>query len=498
MAESRTTPVAEHPVEQSVERRALRGVPWTVGSFIVSRGLQLVGTLVIARLVPPADVGVVLTGLIVVSALNLLSENGMSTSLVMRSSVDDRLAGTVLTLMLGLSVALAALAWPLAAPISAAFGAPRLASVLPLLALTVVTSTMVWILMGLLQREMLWKVRFAGQFALAAGYVIVAIPLAALGAGVWCMVAGQIAAGVLATIVLLVGYPHPLRLQLHRREARIAIHESRPYVSQAATSFLGDNLHFVAVSALLGSRAMALYTMSFRLSELPTRALAVPVAEATVPAYVRLRDEPGRAATALWTSMRFVALAGVAPLAVLAATAPDFVAVVFGPKWQGMDGILALLCAWGALATVEGTLGWFVNANGGARFMAKMNLLRLVTITPLLFAAVAVTKSLEVVGGFACADAALQLLLLIAYGARRLSLPWASFLRALRLPLAAAAVCFGVILAVRLELDATSVPLVARLLGEIAAGVVAYALAVCAIDRSAITGIAGLARRAAG
>ena len=79
------------PEDQSVERQALRGVPWTFAAFTLSRGVQLIGTLVVAHLVPPSQIGVVLTGLLVVNTLNLLSDNGISISLIVRPRLTSRI-----------------------------------------------------------------------------------------------------------------------------------------------------------------------------------------------------------------------------------------------------------------------------------------------------------------------------------------------------------------------------------------------------------------------
>jgi O-antigen/teichoic acid export membrane protein len=489
------TVAPEPPVDQPVTTKALRGVPWTLGAFALSRGLQLVGTLVIARLVKPEAIGVVLTGILIVNSLNLLSDNGLSISLVVREQVDRRLADTVFTLMLGIACVCVVAAWALAGPISDAFGSPKLSDVLPVLALTVITSTITWYFTNMLQREMLWRQRFAGQFALAIGYVGVAVPAAALGAEVWSMVAGQLAAGVLAALVLWRVYPHKVRPRIHRPEARIAIRESRPYVSQAATSFLSENLHFVAVSAILGPSSMALYSMSYRLSELPNEALSERVAEATLPAYVRLRDQPKRAAATLMTSLRYLLLVALLPLALLAATSPDFVAAVLGPHWDGMGPILTTLCAWGGLAMVAGSYGWFLNANNGARFMATMNILRMLVVAPLIFAAAAVFDSLQVVAFLLCLDIGLEIPALAVYAHRHLQVPFRGLLGALRLPLSAAAVAVVCALGCRLGLDDAGMSVWPRLLLSVLAGVAGYAVVVLA-DRKAIPEMRGLARRA--
>ena len=480
----------------SVGTQALRGVPWTVVSFALSRGTQLIGTIVIARLVPPAQIGVVLTGLVVVNTFNLLADNGLSISLVVREERDDRLTATVLTLMVSFALVGVAIAVSLAHPISGLFGSPKLAEVLPLLSLTIVTSTIVWLITNLLQREMLWRQRFAGQFALAVGYVAVAVPCAALGAGLWSMVAGQLAAGLLATAVLWRAYPFPLRFGFDRGLARRALADSRAFVSQSMSSFMIENLHYIAVSAILGPESMALYSMSCRLTELPNRAVAGPVSEAAFPAYVRLRDEPQRRAATLATSLRYVTLATLLPLAALAATAPEFIAVVLGPRWHAADSILVVLCIWGAVTGPSGLLSWFVNANRGARFLASINLVRLFGLGPAIFAAAAVFGSAEVVAGLVTVDAMMVLVPLLVYVHRKLEVSYTQMLRSMALPLAGAAVAVFAGLTLRTALHEMHVGQFGRLVAVAAASCAAYLITVAVLDRNAVAEVRELLGRA--
>jgi lipopolysaccharide exporter len=480
--------------EPSVERKALRGVPWTFAAFVLSRGTQLIGTLVVAHLVPPSQIGVVLTGLLVVNTLNLLSDNGISISLIVRRELNHRIVNTAFTMMMGLAATCVVLAWALAHPISNAFGSPRLADVLPLLALTVVTSTINWFFTNMLQREMMWRARFAGQFSLAIGYVVVAVPCAALGAGVWALVAGQIAAGVLSSVVLWNSYPHRVRLSFHRPEARQTFTESRPYVSQAASSFLIDNGHFVAVSALLGAAPMALYTMSYRLAQLPNLALSAPVGDVALPAYVQLRDDKERRLGVFFTMTRHVTLATVLPLAILAAAAPDFIGVILGPHWRGMQGILRLLCAWGVIMVPAGTVGWYVNVMGGSRFMSQVNMARLVFLTPLVFVAAAVWNSLELVGAVIVGDVAVEIVVLALYASAKQDVSLFRFFGALRVPVAAGFASAAAVLGLHAGLGTMSQ--LPRFIVEIAAGIVAYVGAVQLLDRTAIRELWTLARTA--
>jgi O-antigen/teichoic acid export membrane protein len=299
---------------------------------------------------------------------------------------------------------------------------------------------------------------------------------------------------VISSIVLWNSYPHRVRLTFHRPEARQTFRESRPYVSQAASSFLIDNGHFVAVSALLGAAPMALYTMSYRLAQLPNMALSAPVGDVALPAYVQLRDDKERRLAVLLTMIRHVTLATVLPLAILAASASDFIGVILGPHWQGMQGILRLMCAWGVIMVPAGTVGWYVNVMGGSRFMSQVNMARLLLLTPLVFVAAAVWNSLELVGAVILGDVVLELVVLALYASAKQDVPLIRVFGALRAPVGAGLAAAAAVLAVHAGLHSMSQ--VPRFIVEIVVGMAAYVGAVQVLDRTAIRELWTLGRTA--
>jgi PST family polysaccharide transporter len=178
-------------------------VPWTVLGYITSRAVSLLGTLAIARLLMPEDLGVVYTGMIVVSFVNLLTDSGLGLTMVTRERLDDRMAGTILTCMTAGGVILSA-AVALGAVATAWIAEPsRLTTIMPALSTVAIFTAVGYFHTSLLHRAMEYSRRFAGQFALSVGYVAVALPLVALGAGVWGLVAGQILAAALSAAVLV-------------------------------------------------------------------------------------------------------------------------------------------------------------------------------------------------------------------------------------------------------------------------------------------------------
>ena len=291
--------------------RALRGVPWTLLAYAFSRGITLLGTLVLARLLDPSDFGVVLSGMVVVSALNILSEGGFGGSLVVREDVDDTVLGTTLVCMLGtacVATGLCAAASPLLAEF---FGAPRLVDVMPFLALTIIPSTLGYFYIGVLLREMHFDRRFWGQLAMAVFYVGVAVPAALLGAGIWSLVAGLAAGQIAFALVLFSVSTSRPRPHFALARLRETLRHARGFVAGTLTEFGGNNVHLVAVSSMLGSTAMGVYSLAYRFTELPALGLARPIAEATFPAVARMRDAREHRGAMLITSLTYLGLVGL-------------------------------------------------------------------------------------------------------------------------------------------------------------------------------------------
>lgn len=465
-----------------VEARALRGVPWSVLAYAATRGVSLLGTLALARLLAPGDLGVFFTGMVVIAVANLVSDTGLGAALVVRDEVGPRLLGTAFVCMVGVASVLAVAIAVGAGLIADAFDTPRLGDVLPYLAVTAVFTTGGYFFLTVLQRELLFQRRFAGQIAQAVAYVAVAVPAAIAGAGIWSLVAGMVAGSVLSAIVLWRVTPGRVRPTFDLGSARLLYREARPFLSQAASSFVGYNLHLVAVASVLGPRVMGVYSLSFRLAELPHLAITTPVSQATFPAFARLRSESERRKAALLTSVQYVSLLAFPVSVGLAVLAEPFAHGVLGSAWSSMPPVLIVLSAWGTVAVVTGVLAWFINALGEAPWLAKINL-RFALTAPAAFVLASVFDSAVAVAGLLVLDISVELVLLVRHAHRTLDLRVSELLGALRSPALAAVGLGAAALAVSLVLEAAGASAVVRLAAGAAAGIFSYCAVIYLTDR---------------
>lgn len=71
-----------------MKRQALRASLWSAGDALYRQGLQLVATLVLARLLSPVDFGVATMLAVFVALAGVLADGGLSAALAQRQDND--------------------------------------------------------------------------------------------------------------------------------------------------------------------------------------------------------------------------------------------------------------------------------------------------------------------------------------------------------------------------------------------------------------------------
>jgi PST family polysaccharide transporter len=366
-----------------MEEKAIRGIPWTFLTLAGSRLVQILGMVVLARLLVPADFGLVALALTISIFLGLVASLGLGGVFVVEQGLDERAKGTYLTLFLVMGALLALVMAALAPAAARAFHEPRLDEVVLALSVMVFFSGgLNWFYEALLQRELEFRGRFLAQMVQAFTYTGVAFLLAALGAGVWSLVGGQIVGAAAYAVALLSVAPYRVRPAFERAAAARGIGEGRGFLVQTVSSFAAQNVDIVVVGRMLGAARLGYYSMAVRLSELPNWTIAESVARVTFPGFARMRHRGEDVVPAFLSALKLVAFA-TCPLGILLSGAAEpIVDVVFGPRWEGMIGPLAVLGIWGAVKPVRNTIAWLLNSVGQQALLGRVSLALFAALVP--------------------------------------------------------------------------------------------------------------------
>jgi O-antigen/teichoic acid export membrane protein len=474
---------------------ALRGIPWTLLTYGATRVVTVLTTLVLARLLAPADFGLFAMATLGMELLSVFSGLWLGAALIVRPDMDARAEGTVLTLLIGMGALLAFALGLLSPAMAAFFGEPRLAGIVALLAAVLLVSGVNWFYDTLLQRELAFRRRFACQLVRTLIFSTVALALGVAGAGVWSLVVAYLAGHVANGLALLALTPYRVRPAFDRVEARRITRSGRGFLAQDFATFVGENADYLAVGRVLGPAQLGFYAMAFRQAELPHYAIAEPVGKVTFPAFTQMRHRSEDVRPAFLNALRLMALVTVPVGVVLSAAAVPFAVALFGPEWRPMAAPLAILGVWAVMRPLQVTVGNLLNSMARADVYGRVSMAALGPLVAAVFAA-AHLGGISAVAWVLLGHMSVIFLVLSVAAERHAHVSVADQARAV-LPLAVAGaaswvVTRGVVTA------AESAPAALALALAVAACVTSYLTAVTVLAPGLLRGAFGDARRALG
>lgn len=316
----------------------------TLGFQLLTAGV----TVVLARLLTPADYGLFAIALSVQLVGQNIAELGLPAALVrMAETPSEELQAATIGFLLAVTAAIAAALLLAAYVIVPALGATSevlQVTAITLLALPIYAARAVP--MAMLDRQMRFGRVAAVEAADTVGFNVFALSAALAGGGVFSL-AGAVPVGALlgAGAAWLVSDAARLpRFDLSRVRPLIGF-GSR--VSVLGVLYLGRDLGYVSLIGAVGGAPMAgFYAMAKRLFSFPT-ALAAAVARVMLPTLSQSGEErPLRASRMLGQ----IALVCGLPLALVAGAIQPFVNVVLGPEWLPTSDIVLF----GSLAMLLG------------------------------------------------------------------------------------------------------------------------------------------------
>jgi lipopolysaccharide exporter len=376
VVDRRDTPEGAPPsTEGRLDSRVVRSVPWTLLTYAGNRGIGFIGSIVLARLLLPSDFGLIALAGSITLALNHLRDLGFAATIISRHDLSRHAQGTILTMMICLSIALGLVGVAVAPLVARAFHEADLTGVVRALSLTICLGGFQGFGEAQLQKHMLFRGRFIVLVGQAVVYSGVAIALAVVTSlGVWCIVIARIAMSVAGTaLVFVYAAPYWMRPVWNGDEARDAFRTSRGFLAQVLLHFIRNNSDYVVVGRYLSATQVGFYYTSYRLAELPFAAISDPVSRVTFAAFSEMRGRGEDIRGAYLSVLRLVAVVSV-PLGIVLSTAAEpFTLAVLGEKWAPMAGTLTVLGLWASLYPLQNTASWLLNSSGAPGALAKIN-----------------------------------------------------------------------------------------------------------------------------
>ena len=341
-----------------VTHTAARGVAWSLTEIAGSRVANLVVFVLLARLLEPAAFGLVALAAVVISLINVLTDQGLGQALVQRARIERAHIDTVFWISLGLGLILAGALLAAAGPIADGFHRPDLAPVLRWLTLAVPFAALESVPLALLQRRLDFRPLAVRRLVATVLSGVAAVIAALAGLGVWSLVIQAVAQAAIATTVLWAKSPWIPAPSISRRHFRELFGFSANFAGMNLLNLTNRNADNLLIGAVLGPAALGLYSVAYAILLLMTDILMRTISAVAFPMFSRAQDDRAALRRGYFTAIQLCAAVALPSFMLVAVTAPDIVAVAFGPKWEASAPIMVTLSFIGALQSIL----WFNDA----------------------------------------------------------------------------------------------------------------------------------------
>lgn len=334
----------------------------------IDRLMGITSTLILARLLTPADFGIVAMASVVVGLIDVLLDLGVIPMLVQKRDCDDEdysNGWTVRVIECSLVAALIALTSPLAADF---YHDGRVAPVLQLMALNVLVSGFENIGVVSFQKDMLFGKDF--QFFFLRRFIgfVATLAFALWLKTYWALPLGALVGRMGGVAVSYALHPFRPRFTLSRFRhiwsfsQWMLVYNTGDYFAMRLDKFLVGHR---ADAAVVGA-----YSLADEVSVMPTTELLMPVGRVLFPAFVKVRDRPAELQRAYLLALAVQVMIAVPAAVGLAIIAPDAVALLLGERWMSaVPFVQVLALVYGLNAISHGT-GYLLLTLGRVRVIA--------------------------------------------------------------------------------------------------------------------------------
>lgn len=351
-------PLATDDLHRDLPRRSVRGGAVVLAGQGGNMVIGLVSAAVLARILDPADFGIVAMASAFLVLLGEFADAGLSQATIQRHEIT---AGQVSTLF-WVNVAVGAVATligiGLAWPIALFYGEPRLVAVVIALSIGFLLSGIAAQPLALVRRRMRFATEASIQLGSLALGLAAGIAAALAGLGYWALVVQTLTAALVHGVGIWIASGwmpgRPARASGVRQMLRFGGFLSGTNII-AALVRMSDR---VLVGRFVGVDAAGLYDNAKRLVVVPVTQLNKPLTMVSRSVLARLQHEPERFRAYYRQGIETIAAASLPVTTWFLIAAEDAVLTVLGPQWTGSVPIFQALAPAAMLASLGVITTW--------------------------------------------------------------------------------------------------------------------------------------------
>lgn len=366
---------------------AIKSGSWITFSTILQTALQFIQISILARLLSPADFGIVAISNTVIIFFSLFANLGFSNSIISKQENDKKVLSSIYFLGIGLGIVVFLLAFYSSPLIVGFYGEPRLSKVIKIASCVFLVDYFGSVYSALLQKELKFK-----SIAIIdiAGYLIgvsLTITFAYKGYKELALVYGGLAGEVCRTALRIILGRKLFFPTLNFNWLQVKEHLKFGIYNfgEGILGFIQSNWDNIMIGKLLGTQLLGYYTLAYQLAIFPIIKINPIVLQIAYPILAKLKNNMRELKKSYIKVLDLITFFNFPLLAGLLVTAEGVVPLIYGPHWEATFPLIKIFVFISVASCLSHPLFTLVYTKEKPNLLFYLNILTLLVKIPLVY-----------------------------------------------------------------------------------------------------------------
>lgn len=358
---------------------AITNISWSAGLRVFVRVLTFVKLAILARILIPADFGLIAIASLVLVFLETITETGINIFLIQERRNLKSYLNTAFAVSIFRGIIISLVILILASPISKFFNSPRSLNLILLISIVPFIRGFINPAIVQFRKDLQFSKEFVFRSVVFLIDTVVAISVAYTLKSAVGLVYGMIAGAIVEVFITQLFITPKPKFAYEKKYLNKIVKRGKWITMAGVFNYLFENVDDMAVGKVMADSQLGIYQMAYKISSLPITEISTVVNRVTLPVYVKIKRDLQRLKRAYLKSLSVTFLV-VVPIGVLLFLWPDvLVSTLLGNNWMEVVGIVRIMSFFGVIRAI--TLSTY------PLFLAlkKQEIVTKITLTNILF-----------------------------------------------------------------------------------------------------------------
>ncbi|MDL2262550.1 lipopolysaccharide biosynthesis protein [Bacteroidales bacterium OttesenSCG-928-I21] len=363
-------------MSSSLKDKAVKGVFWSFIDNISGSGIMFLVGLILARLLSPAEFGILGMVTIFISISNSIVDSGLSNALIRKVNATDKDYNTVFYSNLLLGILLYFILYLSSPAISRFFGEPILTPVLHIIGLVLIINALSIVHRTILIKKIDFKTQTKVSIIASLISAIVGIGMALRGFGVWSLVGQQFSRQLFNSVFLWIFAKWKPSIIFSFQSFKELFGFGSKLLISGLIDTVYKNIYLLVIGRVYSADQLGQYTRADQFKTIFASNLTSVIQRVSYPSLCEVQNDPKLLLSSYRKVIKYSMLITFAFMLGLFAISKPLILVLIGEKWLLASEYLQIICFAGMLYPLHAINLNMLQVKGRSDLFLKLEIIK--------------------------------------------------------------------------------------------------------------------------